>query len=38
VAAARVEVATAPVAEREVWLVRLRKLEELEAYASEGMA
>jgi len=25
-------------AEREVWLVRLRKLEELEAYASGGMA
>ena len=38
VAAARDEVARAPMAEREVWLVRLRKLEELEAYASGGMA
>jgi hypothetical protein len=38
VAAARVAVATAPIAERGVWLSRVRKLEELEAWASGGVA
>jgi hypothetical protein len=34
VAAARAELVTAPVRERGVWMSRLRKLEELEVYAS----
>jgi hypothetical protein len=38
VAAARVAVATAPFPEREVWLRRVRKLEELEAWANGGVA
>jgi hypothetical protein len=38
VSAARVAVATAPAAERWVWMSRLRKLEELEAWASGGVA
>jgi hypothetical protein len=38
VAAARVAVATAPAADRGVWVSRLRKLEELEAWASGGGA
>jgi hypothetical protein len=38
VAAARIAVATAPVAERNVWLSRVRKLEELEAWVSGGGA
>jgi len=38
VAAARVAVTTAPAAERWVWMTRLRKLEELEAWVSGGVA
>ena len=34
VAAARAELATAPIHERTVWVSRVRKLEELEVYAS----
>jgi len=34
VAAARAELATAPIHERAVWVSRVRKLEELEVYAS----
>jgi hypothetical protein len=36
--AARTAVAVAPMAERGVWVSRLRKLEELEAWASGGVA
>jgi hypothetical protein len=38
VAAARVAATTAPARERWVWMSRLRKLEELEAWASGGVA
>jgi len=38
VAAARLAVATAPLPEREVWVRRVRKLEELEAWVSGGVA
>lgn len=38
VTAARLAVATAPAAERGVWMSRVRKLEELEAWASGGIA
>jgi hypothetical protein len=38
VAAARTAVATAPMAERGVWIARVRKLEELEAWVSGGVA
>ena len=38
VAAARLAVATAPLPEREVWLRRVRKLEELEAWVNGGVA
>ncbi len=38
VAAARTAVATAPMAERGVWISRVRKLEELEAWVSGGVA
>jgi hypothetical protein len=38
VAAARVAAATSPARERAVWVSRLRKLEELETWASGGVA
>jgi hypothetical protein len=38
VAAARVALVTAPARERAVWVSRIRKLEELEAWASAGVA
>ena len=38
VAAARVALVSAPDRERGVWVSRIRKLEELEAYASVGVA
>jgi hypothetical protein len=38
VAAARQAAAVAPVPEREVWLRRVRKLEELEAWVNGGVA
>jgi hypothetical protein len=38
VSAARVAAASAPASERWVWMSRLRKLEELEAWASGGVA
>jgi hypothetical protein len=37
VSVARVAAATAPAADRWVWMSRLRKLEELEAWASGGI-